>query len=67
MLKDQLFKKSGLKFDNLLFGPEKLSGLSRNRPQAKKHEALNHRGKKPLEKLAEVQFEPIMTDRRIKK
>ena len=23
MLKDQLFKTSGLKFDNLLFGPEK--------------------------------------------
>ena len=28
MLKDQLFKTSGLQFDYLLFGPEKLSGLS---------------------------------------
>ena len=35
MLKDQLFKKSRLKFDNWLFGPEKLWGLSRNRPQAR--------------------------------
>ena len=33
MLKDQLFKISGLQFDNWLFGPEKLSGHSRNRPQ----------------------------------
>jgi len=33
MLKDQLFKSSGLQFDNWLYGPEKLSGLSINRPQ----------------------------------
>ena len=32
MLKDQLFKTSGLLFENWLFGPEKFSGLSRNRP-----------------------------------
>ena len=32
MLKDQLLKASRLKFDNWLFGPEKLSGLYRNRP-----------------------------------
>ena len=31
-LKDQLFKTSGLQFDNWLFGPEKFSGPSRNRP-----------------------------------
>ena len=31
MLKDQLFKPSELQFDNWLFGPEKFSGLSRNR------------------------------------
>ena len=31
MLKDQLFKTSGLQFDNWLFGPEQFSGLSRNR------------------------------------
>ena len=31
MLKDQLFKISGLQFDDWLFGPEKFSGLSRNR------------------------------------
>ena len=30
MLKDQLFKTSGLKFDNWLFGPEKFSELSKN-------------------------------------
>ena len=33
-LKDQRFKPSGLQFDNWLFGPEKFSGLSRNRPRA---------------------------------
>jgi len=32
-LKNQLFKTSALQFDNWLFGPEKLPGLSRNRPQ----------------------------------
>ena len=32
MLKDQRFKTSGLQFDNWLFGPEKFSGLSRDRP-----------------------------------
>ena len=32
MIKDHLFKPSGLMFDNWLFGPEKFSGLSRNRP-----------------------------------
>ena len=31
-LKDQLFKTSGLQFDNWLFRPEKFSGLFRNRP-----------------------------------
>ena len=31
MSKDQLFKTSGLQFDNWLFGPGKFSGLSRNR------------------------------------
>ena len=31
MLKDHLFKTSALQFDNGLFGPEKFSGLSRNR------------------------------------
>ena len=31
-LKGQLFKTSGLQIDNWLFGPEKFSGLSRNRP-----------------------------------
>ena len=35
MLKDQLFETSGLQFDNWLFGSEKFSGLSRNRPKAK--------------------------------
>ena len=34
MLKDHLFKTSGFQFNNWLFGPEKFSGLSRNRPQA---------------------------------
>ena len=34
MLKDQLFKTSGLQFDNWLFGSEKFSGHSTNRPQA---------------------------------
>ena len=33
MLKDQRLKTSGLLFDNWLFGPEKFSGLSRNRLQ----------------------------------
>ena len=33
-LKDQLFKTSGLQFDNWLFRPKKFPGLSRNRPQA---------------------------------
>ena len=33
MLKDQLFKPSRFRFDNWLFGPEKISGLSRNRPK----------------------------------
>ena len=28
---------SGLEFDNWLFGPEKFSGLSRNRLQVRKH------------------------------
>ena len=32
MLQDQLFKTSGLLFDNWLFGPEKSSGRSRKRP-----------------------------------
>ena len=32
MLKGQLFKTSGFKFNNWLFGPEKFSALSRNRP-----------------------------------
>jgi len=32
MQKDQLFKTSGLQFNNYLFGPEKFSGLSRNGP-----------------------------------
>ena len=32
MQKDQLFKTSGLQFDNYLFGPEKFSELSRNGP-----------------------------------
>ena len=31
MSKDQLFETSGLQFDEWLFRPEKLSGLSRNR------------------------------------
>ena len=30
MLKDQLFKTSGLPFDNWLSGPKKVSGLPRN-------------------------------------
>jgi len=33
MLKDQFFKTSGLHFDKWLFGSEKFSGVSRNRPQ----------------------------------
>ena len=33
MFKDQLFKTSGLQFDNWLFGPEKFWGPLRNRPQ----------------------------------
>ena len=33
MLKDQLFRTSGLQFDNWLFEPEKFSGLSRNRTE----------------------------------
>ena len=32
MIKDQLFKTRRLQFDKWLFGPEKFSGLSRNRP-----------------------------------
>ena len=32
-LKDQLFKTSGLQFDNWLFRPQEFSALSRNRPQ----------------------------------
>ena len=32
MLKDRLFKTSGLQFDNLPFGPKKFLGLLRNRP-----------------------------------
>ena len=32
LLKGQLFETSGLYFDNWLFGPEKFSELSRNRP-----------------------------------
>ena len=36
VLKDQLFKISRLQFDDWLFGPEKFSGLSRNRPQVRK-------------------------------
>ena len=32
MLKDQLFKMSRLQLDDWLFGPEKFSGLSKNRP-----------------------------------
>ena len=35
MLKDQLLKTSGLQFDNWLFGTEKFTGLSRNRPQGR--------------------------------
>ena len=31
MLRDQLFKTSGLQFDNRLFGPEKHTGLQTNR------------------------------------
>ena len=31
-IKNQLFETSGLQFDNWLLGPEKFSGLSRNRP-----------------------------------
>ena len=31
--KGQVFKTIGLQFDNWLFGPEKFSGLSRNKPQ----------------------------------
>ena len=31
ILKDQLFKTSGLQFSNWLFGPENFSTLSRNR------------------------------------
>ena len=34
MLKDPLFKTRGLQFDNWLFGPEKITGRSRNRPQS---------------------------------
>ena len=34
MLYDQLFKTSGLQFYDWLFEPERLSGISRNRPQA---------------------------------
>ena len=34
VLKDQLFKTSGLQLDNWLFGPEKLSGLSQNQPRS---------------------------------
>ena len=34
-LKDQLFKASVLQFDQWFFGPEKFSGLSRNRPLLK--------------------------------
>ena len=36
MLKDQLLKISRLQFDDWLFGPEKFSGLSRNRHQIRK-------------------------------
>ena len=34
LLKGQLFETSGLLFDKWLFGPEKFSELSRNRPRA---------------------------------
>ena len=33
--RDQLFKTSGLQFENWLFAPEKFSELSRNRPLAR--------------------------------
>ena len=32
MLKDQLFEKGGLQFDNWVFWPAKFPGLSRNGP-----------------------------------
>ena len=35
MLRYHLSKTSALQFDNRIFGPEKFSGLSRNRPQAR--------------------------------
>ena len=39
--KGQVFKTTGLQFDNWLFGPEKFSGLSRNRPQLCRTERAN--------------------------
>ena len=44
-----------------------IRSFKKTRDQAKKHGALNHRGKNPLKKLAKVQFEQVMTDRRILK
>ena len=38
ILKGQPFKTSKFQFDNWLFGPNKFSGLSRNRPQDRKTE-----------------------------
>ena len=35
MLKDRLFKRSRLKFDNRLLGPEKFPDIPRNRPQVR--------------------------------
>ena len=34
MFKDQLFKVSGLQFDNWLFGPKKFSGFEKRSPGA---------------------------------
>ena len=39
--KGQVLKTIGLQFDNWLFGPEKVSGLSRNRPQFCRTERTN--------------------------
>ena len=44
MLKDKLFKTGRLKLDNWPFGPEKFSGLWRNRPQPSQVPALLWQG-----------------------
>ena len=50
-LKEELFKTGGLQFDNWFFGPEKFSGLLRNRPLV-----INWVHDNPLKMEVDVQY-----------